>query len=147
MQISCRWQQNMEFIGANLEHQVQMDAKKPFGAGSSMSPKELVVSGLCGCTAMDVVGLMKKHKQTVAEFEVLADVAVTEKGHPVVFTGIELTFKLKGAIEPAILLESIQLSQTKYCGVSAMLAKAVPISYRVELNSEEIGTGKADFGA
>lgn len=137
----------MEFTGADSEHQVQMDAKKPFGAGSSMSPKELVVSGLCGCTAMDVVGLMKKHKQTVAEFEIIADVAMTEKGHPIVFTGIELAFKLKGAIEPSILLESIHLSQSKFCGVSAMLSKAVSINYRVELNGEEIGTGKANFGS
>lgn len=146
MQITCRWQDNMKFVGADSEHQVQMDAKKPFGADSAMSPKELVVSGLCGCTAMDVVGLMKKHKQTIEEFEVLADVAMTEKGHPMVFTSIELLFNLKGAIEPAILLESIHQSQSKFCGVSAMLSKAVPISYRVKLNGEEIGNGTANFG-
>lgn len=146
MHITCRWQNNMQFVGADSEHQVQMDAKKPFGAGTALSPKELVVSGLCGCTAMDVVGLMKKHKQPIDAFEVIADVTMTEKGHPIVFTGIELLFKIKGAIEPAILLESISLSQSKFCGVSAMLSQVVPIVYRVELNGTEIGSGKANFG-
>lgn len=89
----------------------------------------------------------QKNKQTVAEFEIIAVVTKAEKGHPIVFTGIELTFKLKGAIEPAILLASIHLFQSKFYGVSAMLSKAVPINYRVELNGDEIGTGKANFGA
>lgn len=145
MQINCVWQDNMKFVSSVSEHQVHMDAKKPFGGESALSPKELVVSGLCGCTAMDVVGLMQKHQQTIEAFEIRADVATTEKGHPNVFTNIDLLFKLKGAIAPAILLESIHLSQSKYCGVSAMLSKASPINYRVELNGKEIGTGTANF--
>ncbi len=146
MQIVCRWQEGMKFTGTDSKHPVSMDAKKPFGAESAMSPKDLVICGLCGCTAMDVVGLMKKHKQTIEEFEVTADVTMTEKVHPLVFERIELLFTLKGAIEPAILLESILLSQSKFCGVSAMLSKAVPIHYSVSLNGETIGSGKADFG-
>ena len=51
---------------------------------------------------------MKKHKQTFEEFEVTADVTIAEKVHPLVFEGVELHFKLKAAIDPAILLESIQ---------------------------------------
>lgn len=145
MQIVCKWQEGMKFTGTDSKHPVSMDAKKPFGAESAMSPKDLVICGLCGCTAMDVVGLMKKHKQSIEEFEIIADVTLTEKVHPLVFQRIELLFKLKGAIEPAILLDSIQLSQTKFCGVSAMLSKAVPIYYSVSLNGESIGSGKADF--
>jgi len=146
MQIVCRWQEGMKFTGTDAKHPVSMDAKKPFGAESAISPKDLVICGLCGCTAMDVVGLMKKHKQTIEEFEVTADVTMTEKVHPLVFERIELLFRLKGAIEPAILLESIHLSQSKFCGVSAMLSKSVPIQYSVFLNGEKIGAGNADFG-
>lgn len=146
MQLVCRWQEGMKFTGTDSKHLVSMDAKKPFGAESAMSPKDLVICGLCGCTAMDVVGLMKKHKQTIQEFEVIADVTVTEKVYPLVFERVKLLFKLKGEIEPAILLESIRLSQTKFCGVSAMLSKAVPIHYSVSLNGEIIGSGNADFG-
>lgn len=145
MHITCQWQEQMKFDGDNSEYHVLMDAKKPFGSGSAMTPKELVVQGLCGCTGMDVIGLMRKHKQTVEEFAVTADVSMSESGHPVVFTSIELQYKLKGAIEAGVLLESVNLSQRKFCGVSAMLAKAVPIHYRVELNGEVIGSGKADF--
>lgn len=70
----------------------------------------------------------------------------TEKVHPLVFERVEHFFTLKCAIEPAILLESIQLSQTKFCGVRAMLSKAVPIHTSVSLDGETIGSGNADFG-
>lgn len=147
MHVTCQWQEQMKFIGDNAEYHVPMDAKKPFGSGSAMTPKELVVQGLCGCTGMDVIGLLRKNKQSVNTFAITADVTMSQSGHPVVFTAINLVFKLKGAIDPTILMESVTLSQKKFCGVSAMLAKAVPIHFRVELNGEEIGTGTADFSA
>lgn len=145
MQIKCSWQNGMLFSSTNGTHEVSMDAKKPFGADSKMTPKDLVVAGLCGCTAMDVVGLMKKYKQVFESFDVSANVSVSHGVHPVVFTGIELTFSLAGDIDPDVLIEAIELSQTKYCGVSAMLSASVPISYQVELNGEIIGSGKANY--
>jgi putative redox protein len=135
----------MKFVCTDSTHDVPMDAKKPFGSESAMSPKDLVVAGLCGCTAMDVVGLLKKHKATVTEFEIDADVTASTTGHPVVFSEIQLLFRLQGTIDPDVLLESIRLSQSKYCGVSAMLSRAVPIVYQVKLNGQKIGEGRADF--
>lgn len=145
MRLTCHWQDNMKFVSSDSTHEVPMDAKRPFGSESALSPKEFVIAGLCGCTAMDIVGLLKKHKATVRGFDIDADVTTSTDGHPVVFTKIQLLFKLQGTIEPDVLLESIRLSQSKYCGVSAMLSRAVPISYRVELNGQDIGEGKADF--
>ena len=94
---------------------------------------------------MDVVALLKKHKQSFETFEIDMEVETTASGHPSVFTAAQLNFRATGPIDPKIFLESIHLSQTKYCGVSAMLSKAFPITYQVFLNSELIGQGKADF--
>lgn len=145
MQVSCRWQSGLKFLGSAGENQIVMDAKSPLGTNAGMTPKELVVAGLCGCTAMDVAALMKKHKQQVDDLAVIADVTTSAGVSPVVFTAVALNFQLSGQIDAKTLLEAVHLSQTKYCGVSAMLALAFPITYTVELNGETIGDGKAEF--
>lgn len=128
--------------GAN---QVVMDTSAPLGQNTGMSPKELVVTGLGGCTAMDVVGLMKKHKQDLKSFTVDVEVEKTSGVHPAVFTKAMIQFRLEGTLDKNIVLESVRLSQTKYCGVSAMLSKAFPIAYEVYINGEMVGTGHAQF--
>ena len=146
MRINCTWQSGVKFMGWAGDHQVMMDAKKPVGSDSAMTPKDLLVSALCGCTGMDIAGLMKKHKQPVDQLDIVADVSSTEGIYPAVFTGIELNIKVTGQVDPKVLVDSVALSQNKYCGVSAMLSAAVPITYRIELNGQEIGNGRADFG-
>lgn len=145
MKMNCKWNEKMVFNAAAGGNQVTMDAKAPIGGGTAMTPKELVVAGLCGCTAMDVVALMKKYRQNLESFDIEADVSATESGHPAVFTEAKMVFKFKGAVEPAKAIEAVQLSQTKYCGVSAMLAKAFPIHYTIEVNGEVVGSGQASF--
>ena len=145
MHVTCNWQDGMKFVGIVDGHQMSMDANKPFGGGSALTPKDLLVVALCGCTGMDINGLMKKHKQLVDEFSLEADVISTEGVHPAVFSRIDMTYRLRGTIDRAILTDAVRLSQTKYCGVSAMLSATVPISYRIELNGEEIGIGEAKF--
>jgi putative redox protein len=140
------WKENMLFEAESAGWKVPMDAKKPIGKEQAMTPKELVVAGLGGCTAMDVVALMKKQKQPLTSFEVAVDVETSTGGNPMVFTKADITFKLTGAVDPALALEAVRLSQTKYCGVSAMLVKAFPIEYHVLVNGENVGSGKSDFG-
>ena len=145
MKSLLKWTGEMAFEATADGKSVLMDAKAPIGKGAAQTPKELVLDGLGGCTAMDVVALLKKHKQTFESFEVSVEVDTTKSGQPVVFTRAMIIFNVVGGIAPQVLLESVRLSQTKYCGVSAMLAKAFPIEYVVMLNTEEIGRGFADF--
>src|SRR5690606_6375283 len=112
---------------------------------SGASPKELVAMGLGGCTAMDVIALLKKHKQPPQSFLVNVEVQTSTGGHPAVFEKAVLRFVVNGAVDADKLLEAVKLSQTKYCGVSAMLSKALPIEYKVVLNGTEIGAGSANF--
>jgi putative redox protein len=145
MKTSLQWKEAMLLEAQTGQNLVSMDAKAPLGKDQGMTPKELVATGLGGCTAMDVIALMKKHKQTVTEFKIDVDVEHTTGKHPLVFAKADITFYLNGEIDPAIALESVRLSQTKFCGVSAMLSKAFPIYYTVVVNGETIGSGQAQF--
>ncbi len=145
MKTALTWKDGMLFEAESGTNTISMDAKAPIGKGQGLTPKELVAAGLGGCTAMDVIALMKKHKQSVTEFKIDVDVEPTSGAHPHVFAKAEITFDLKGQIDPAVALESVRLSQTKFCGVSAMLAKAFPITYKVIVNGELAGDGQANF--
>ena len=144
MTLTATWKQKMLFTAEADSHSVVMDAKAPFGSESALTPKQLVLAAACGCTGMDIVGLLKKHKQPMEEFTIEA-AAKTHEGHPAVFEEMELIFRLTGPIDSKTLIEAVQLSQSKYCSVSAMLAKAMPIHYKIFLNSELIGSGSAKF--
>lgn len=146
MKMQCHWNEAMRFTATARDLKVSMDAKRPIGGDTAMTPKELVVAGLCGCTAMDVAALMKKHQQKMTSFEVFAEVATSREGtHPSVFEKAELLFVVEGEVDASRLVEAVTLSQTRYCGVSAMLAKAMPITYSIELNGERIHSGSAQF--
>lgn len=145
MKVSINWNEKMHFTGHCEKHHIEMDAKLPIGSDSAMTPKELVVQGLAGCTAMDVIALMKKHKQALSSFKVDVDVTKSEGPHPQVFTQAVIHFYLSGQIDASIASESVKLSQTKFCGVSAMLSKAFPIYYHVYVNNEKVSQGQANF--
>ena len=146
MKLQTTWIEKMKFVAEADHHQVEMDTQSPIGSDTALSPKQLLLAGICGCTGMDVVALLKKYSQPLESFQVEVDAISTEGVQPAVFKSVSLRFKLKGELDATKVLESITLSQTKYCGVSAMIAKSVPITYTVELNGKPIGSGHADFG-
>lgn len=135
----------MVFEGAADGHSLSMDAKTPIGKNTAPSPKELIALGMGGCTAMDVIALLKKYKQLPQSFEIEIDITPSEGKQPAVFERALLSYIVKGEVEPEKLLEAVKLSQSKFCGVSAMLSKSFPIHFRIELNGEEIGTGQSAF--
>lgn len=128
------------------KHQLQMDATENFGGkNQGPSPKEYVLSGLCGCTGMDVVSLMRKFRVPFTAFSVSATTELT-KEHPIIFEKILLIFHIEGEnLNEGQIKKAIDLSTTRYCGVSAMLAKAVPIHFEAFLNKEKIHEGMAIF--
>lgn len=145
MQTRVVWNEKMKFVGESSTHKVELDAKPPFGVDSAMTPKELLTISIAGCTGMDIVGLMKKYKQPLESFEVKVEASSVDGTMPVVFKEIALTFVLKGNLDKEKVIEAVHLSQSKFCSVSAMVVKAVPIHYRINLNGEEIAKGEASF--
>lgn len=146
MKVQCTWNEQFSITAQSGPLKVTMDAKKPFGKEEAMTPKELLLSALGGCTMMDVIGYIKKYKQTLTHFHIDVDGESSASAqHPVVFSSILLTYYGEGSFDKKYFVEAITLSQSKFCGVSAMLSASVPIEYLVHFNNEEVYRGKSQF--
>jgi putative redox protein len=101
------------------------------------SPMELLLISLAGCSAMDVISILRKKRQLVTGFEVRVHGDRTTE-HPKVFTDFELEYIVRGvAVDPEAVARSIQLSVEAYCSVHAMLEKAANIRTRYTIIEEE----------
>ncbi len=115
-------------------HWVTMDGPENLGGNNAgIRPKELVLIALAGCTGSDVVSILQKKRINLTDFEINISAQQTEE-HPKVFTHIDLEYVFYGKrIQSKDVERAIELSTETYCGVSAMLKKAMPInhSYRI----------------
>ncbi len=124
------WKGNMSFEGTpSSGFPIWMDTSTENGGlNNGIRPMEMVLVGLGGCTAMDVVSILKKKRQEVTAFEIRVH-ADRSQEHPKVFTDITLEYVVTGHnIEPVAVERAIELSETKYCSVSAMLGKSAKIN-------------------
>jgi putative redox protein len=128
-----KWKGEMEFETELDGHKLTIDAAEESGGhNKGMRPKKLLLTALAGCTAMDVVSILKKMKVIPDEFNVLVDGNVTDE-HPKHYNKMHLIYEFKGDNLPLDKLHrAIELSQEKYCGVSATLKKGVEITYEIK---------------
>lgn len=144
MKTVCDWKGHQNFE-ANVEgFKINMDAVLPFGKESAPTPKQILLAAVCGCTGMDVIGMLHKYKQIPNKFSIAAETEVA-KEHPHILTHIHLTFNIEGPCQPVSVMGAVNLSQHKYCAVSAMVYKSTKVIYTVFLNGDKIGSGQADF--
>lgn len=139
MEATVQWKENMVFVGTpESGFSVQMDADPAFGGtNSGVEPMEMIALGLAGCTAMDVISILRKKRQQVTQFEVRVD-APRSPEHPKVFTSALITYVVSGkGIDESAVLHSIGLSATKYCPAQFMLAQAFPMDLRYEIYEDE----------
>lgn len=128
--------QGITFVGKTDSNQwVAMDGPEEFGgSGAGTRPKELILLALGGCTGSDVVSILKKKRAPVDRFEIHLTAEVADE-HPQVFTKIHVEYVFFGdGIRKEDVERAIELSETKYCSVSAMLRASVAIthSYRIQ---------------
>lgn len=116
-------------------HWITMDGGPNTGGSEAGStPKELLMFAVGGCTAMDVIPIMKKKRVPFTDFEINITGNAQEE-HPQVFTGLHVEYVVYGeGINPEDVERAIELSTTKYCSVHAMLSKGVKMthSFRIE---------------
>jgi len=100
------------------------------GANDGFRPMELIAIGVAGCTAMDVISILKKKRQAVTAFEV--SISAEQSGeHPKVFTHMDIHYLLRGSdIDPKAVERAIELSEKKYCPAQAMFNQIIPIELR-----------------
>ena len=136
-EITARWKGGLGFEAVNAQGvAVRMDSpsENPY-----LTPMELVLMALAGCTGMDTADILRKKRQQVESMEVRAR-GTRAEDHPRVYTAIELEYVVSGAdVSEEAVARSIELSMNKYCSVSAMLAPSVPIktSFRIVPGKEK----------
>ena len=132
MQARVKWLDNMSFVGeSGSGHSMVMDGSPEHGGRNlGIRPMETVLIGLGGCSAFDVMLMLKKSRQQVSNCEVLLD-AERADAVPAVFTRIKLTYLVSGTgLSEKQVNRAVSLSVEKYCSVTRMLEQTVKtVSY------------------
>jgi putative redox protein len=103
---------------------------------SGPKPIEFALLALGGCTAFDVISILRKKRQTVTGYEI--EVRAEQHSEPPAhFTHVEIKHRLRGQIDPEAVRAAIHLSETKYCAVGAMIEKTAKIEATFEILPEE----------
>ncbi len=126
---------DMVFTGYSSNgYSVPLDARLDAGGhDAGISPVELVLTALGGCTAMDVVSILRKKQEQITGMEVTVEGEYTNE-HPKIYTTISVRFLITGHnVKPASVERAIELSRDKYCSVSAILRPTATISYTYEI--------------
>jgi len=135
MKASIQWTGGVSFVGkADSGHAIVMDGPPEYGGeNKGARPMETVLIGMGGCTAFDVVHILRKQRQDVTDC-VAAINAERAETEPKVFTRIHVHFRLTGrALDPKKVAHAIELSATKYCSASIMLGKTAAITHDFEI--------------
>jgi putative redox protein len=138
MKARIKWVEEVMFVGeSGSGHTLVIDgAPEHGGRNLGMRPMELLLQGLGGCTAFDVMMILKKARQPVTDcvVEIEAERAETE---PKVFTKVHVHFIITGSgVSEKHVQRAIELSAEKYCSASIMLGQVAEISHDYELHEE-----------
>lgn len=135
--ITTRWVKNWQFVSTDTDgHSVVMDSPA-MGENSGMRPTEMLLVGLAGCTGMDVISILLKKRQRVVDFELVVT-GDRRPEHPKAWTHMHIEYVVRGHdIDPASVDRAIELSETKYCSVTATLEGSVEITHSVVIEEVE----------
>jgi putative redox protein len=135
MKARVKWVEDVMFLGeSGTGHTVVMDGPEEAGGhGTGMRPMELLLLGMGGCTAYDVIEILKKSRQDVRDCVVEIDGERSEE-IPKVYTNIHVHYKVTGKDVKANFVErAIKMSTEKYCSATLMLAKTATVTHDYEI--------------
>ncbi len=144
-EVEVQWMGKMQFNALVNGHTVIMDGpEKVGGEDNGPIPKPFVLTALAGCTGMDVAAILRKAQKEVNDFEMKVTGEIS-KTIPIQYTSIHITYDFKGDEEnKEAALKAVTDSQEKYCGVSSMLKKALPVTWEVNYNGVQIFNNKEE---
>jgi len=132
------WVDGMQFVAESAGHSIVVDGAPGFGRDTGMPPMRLLLLGAAGCSAMDVVHILKNRMRkpvTGLRIEVQSEQA---EEHPKVYTRIEFKYLLKGrGLKDKDVRRAIELSNTKFCSAAIMLAQTAEIVTSYEIEEEQ----------
>jgi len=128
---TVKWVGGEEFVAQMPSgHAVPFDTDRKHNAAPG--PMEMLLGALGTCSSVDVVSILAKKRQKLVSLEVVIS-GERAPEPPAVWTKIDMLYRLSGAVEEKAARDAIELSQTKYCSVAAMLRKTAEITYRFEI--------------
>ncbi len=130
--VNVKYQDGMSFESEVNGHKITIDAMESVGGRDlGPRPKPLLLLSLAGCTGMDVISILKKMRVEPEAFDIDVEGEMTDE-HPKYYYLIRLNYRFKGKDLPMAKLEkAVNLSQDRYCGVTAMLQKAAKIEHEI----------------
>lgn len=130
MDAKVTWKQDMLFDAiSHSKHTITLDGDPAHTHGAS--PMEVVLLGLCGCTAIDVISILRKKREPFTGLTVSAE-AEQSSEPPKVFVRVKLIYKVSGKVSQKAMEDAVHLSETKYCSVAGMISTTAKIDYVIE---------------
>ena len=147
-EIDVQWMGKMQFNALVNGHTVVMDGpEKVGGEDNGPIPKPFVLTALAGCTGMDIAAILRKANKNPDDFDMKV-IGEISKRPPIEYIAIHVIYDFKGAEEnKEAALNAVTDSQEKYCGVSSMLKKALPLTWEVNYNGVKIFSNKKELVA
>jgi putative redox protein len=141
--VDTQWMGKMQFNALVNGHTIIMDGpEKVGGEDNGPIPKPFVLTALSGCTGMDVVSLLRKDGKEVKDLSITVEGEISKR-HPIEYVAIHLVYSFTGDEKfKTDALDAVDASQEKFCGVSNMLKKIMPVTWDVYYNNEKIFTNK-----
>lgn len=145
-EIDVQWMGKMQFNALVNGHVIVMDApEKVGGEDSGPIPKPFILTALAGCTGMDIAAILRKANKNPADFDMKV-IGEISKHAPIEYIAIHVIYDFKGAAEnKEAALNAVTDSQEKYCGVSSMLKKALPVTWEVNYNDIQVFNNKKEY--
>ena len=129
--LTPHWKGGELFDSTVNGHTIRIDASDDNLEGPS--PKRLLLSGLAGCSGIDIVSTLKKMRVPIEGLEIDVEAGLSDD-YPKVYNHIMMHFRFRGTnINPTKVVKAIELSLEQYCGVAGMLRKSGPIEYTYEI--------------
>jgi putative redox protein len=128
-----KWIDELRFDAFQNGKTIRIDANPDETTTTGVRPKALILTSLAGCTAIDVVELLKKMRVEFSDFSIRVSGGLTEE-HPTTYHTVDLTYlvKLAHAEDREKMEKAVNLSQEKYCGVTAMVKKFADLKVAIE---------------
>jgi Predicted redox protein, regulator of disulfide bond formation len=142
-QIETQWMGKMQFNSLVNGHTIIMDApQRAGGEDNGPIPKPFVLTALSGCTGMDIVALLRKEGLSVDDFSMKVTGELS-KQQPMQYIAMHVEYDFKGpeTMKEAV-VKAVTDSQEKYCGVSSMLKKVLPVTWEITYNGVQIFSNK-----
>jgi putative redox protein len=144
-EIEAQWMGKMQFNALVNGHTIIMDApERAGGEDNGPIPKPFILTALAGCTGMDIAAILRKANKQVDDLNIKVSGEISKQA-PIEYIAIHVLYDLKGTeANKEAALNAVNDSQEKYCGVSHMLKKALPVTWEINYNGTPVFNNRTE---